>query len=110
MPRPTPLLPGLIRFEDTCNVYVFACGDCSVATIWQPYHLEWDHWTDSGALAAWQGVRRIADLRVNLLCPAHGPIVDRQPRTMLRRLGRKLLAFARVLNEVPNWPLPGGPT
>ena len=25
------LLPGLFRFEDTCNVYVFECGDCSVA-------------------------------------------------------------------------------
>ena len=73
---------------------IVCCGDAAHAgaTIHQPYHLEWDHWTGSGALAAWEGVRRLADLQIDLLCPAHGPIIER-PRPTLRALAKKLLAF-----------------
>jgi glyoxylase-like metal-dependent hydrolase (beta-lactamase superfamily II) len=70
------------------------CGDAAHtgATIHQPYHLEWDHWTGGGALAAWEGVKRLANLQIDLLCPAHGPIID-QPRPMLNKLAKKLMAF-----------------
>lgn len=70
------------------------CGDAAHAgaTIHQPYHLEWDHWTGSGALAVWEGVKRLANLRIDLLCPAHGPIIEK-PRPTLNTLARKLMAF-----------------
>ena len=68
------------------------CGDAAHAgaTLWQPYHLEWDHWTGTGALAAWNGVWRLADIGVDLLCPSHGPVVAERPRAQLRQLARKL--------------------
>ena len=77
------------------------CGDAAHAgaTIWEPYHLEWDHWTGSGALAAWEGVERLRGLNIDVLCPAHGPVVDEGPRAMLRALSQKLLAFYRVKGQ-----------
>ncbi|HEY3379509.1 MAG TPA: MBL fold metallo-hydrolase [Armatimonadota bacterium] len=74
---------------------VLCCGDAAHAggTVWQPFHLEWDHWTGSGALAAWEGVQRVLGMRVDLLCPSHGPVIDAQPRQMLQTLADRLLAF-----------------
>ncbi|HAU38465.1 MAG TPA: hypothetical protein DCX07_12220 [Phycisphaerales bacterium] len=81
---------------------VVFCGDAAHAgaTLWQPYHLEWDHWTGAGALAAWEGVRRLADLQVDLLCPAHGLAVADRPQAMLRQLARKLMDFYRAKGNV----------
>lgn len=69
------------------------CGDAAHAdaTVWEPYHLEWDHWTGHGALMAWQGVRRLSQIGMDLLCPSHGPLIAARPRTMLNRLAAKLL-------------------
>ncbi|MBI4027735.1 MAG: MBL fold metallo-hydrolase [Verrucomicrobia bacterium] len=78
------------------------CGDAAHAgaAIWQPYHLEWDHWTGAGALAAWEGVLRLSNLGMDLLCPSHGPVVADQPRAMLKRLADKLLRFYRVKGHI----------
>jgi len=74
---------------------VVFCGDAAHAgaTIWHPYHLEWDHWTGAGALAAWEGVQRLANLGMDLLCPSHGPVIATRPREMLHQLAAKLRAF-----------------
>ncbi len=81
---------------------IVCCGDAAHAgaTIWEPYHLEWDHWTGSGALAAWQGIERLQGLGIDLLCPAHGPVVTEQPRRMLQALSKKLLDFYRAKGHV----------
>ena len=70
------MISGVYRFDDTCNVYLIKkgteaivfdfgagawngkalafCGDAVHAggTIYQPYHLEWAHWTAEGSLEA----------------------------------------------------------
>jgi len=81
---------------------VVFCGDAAHAgaTIWQPYHLEWDHWTGAGALAAWEGVIRLANLGIDLLCPSHGPVVSQGPRAMLRGLAEKLVAFYHAKGHI----------
>lgn len=81
---------------------VVFCGDavCEGGTIWQPYHLEWDHWTGTGALAAWEGIERLCGIRVDLLCPSHGSVVGRRPKACLRALSRRLLAFYRVKGQI----------
>jgi glyoxylase-like metal-dependent hydrolase (beta-lactamase superfamily II) len=78
------------------------CGDACHAggTIWQPFHLEWDHWTGEGALAAWQGVERLAGMGLDLLCPAHGPVLSDRPRRTLQQLSRRLLAFYRAKGQI----------
>jgi glyoxylase-like metal-dependent hydrolase (beta-lactamase superfamily II) len=78
------------------------CGDAAHdgATLWQPYHLEWDHWTGSGALAAWEGIQRLSNIGMDLLCPSHGPIIAKRPRAMLSRLGRKLLAMYHAKGNI----------
>lgn len=81
---------------------VVFCGDAAHAgaTIHQPWHLEWDHWTGGGALAAWEGAIRLRDIGCDLLCPAHGPVVDRQPRALLTDLARRLLRFYAVKGQI----------
>ena len=103
---------------------VVFCGDAAHAgaTVWQPYHLEWDHWTGSGALAAWEGIERLANIGMDLLCPSHGPVIaardliarwpslaaasgaaardGRHPRSMLRKLSAKLLNLYRVKGSI----------
>jgi glyoxylase-like metal-dependent hydrolase (beta-lactamase superfamily II) len=72
---------------------VVFCGDAAHAggTIWQPFHLEWDHWTGTGVLAAWEGVMRLHGIGVDLLCPAHGPVIDKAPRVTLKKLADRLM-------------------
>lgn len=71
------------------------CGDAAYADgkIWEPYRLEWDHWTGAGALAAWEGIVRLANIGIDLLCPAHGPVITRKPRQVLNKLAERLLDF-----------------
>ena len=71
------------------------CGDAIHAggTLWEPYHLEWDHYTGTGALAAWEGIHRLLGAGVDLLCPAHGPLIEWRPREILQLLADRLLAF-----------------
>ena len=78
------------------------CGDAAHAngTIWQPFHLEWDHWTGKGALAAWEGVMRLAGIGVDLLCPAHGPVIGRHPRPVLLDLAERLMDFYHVKAQI----------
>lgn len=78
------------------------CGDAvhAGATIWQPYHLEWDHWTGAGALAAWEGVRRLRGPGLDRLCPSHGPILDKAIPATLQRLDRRLLDFYRAKGSI----------
>jgi len=78
------------------------CGDAAHAgaSIWQPYHLEWDHYTGTGALAAWEGITRLSGIAVDLLCPSHGPVVADRPRQTLRTLAKRLMRFYRAKGAV----------
>ncbi|MDD5706462.1 MAG: MBL fold metallo-hydrolase [Kiritimatiellae bacterium] len=78
------------------------CGDAvhAHATIWQPYHLEWDHWTGEGALAAWEGVQRLSGIKVDLLCPSHGPAIATNPASTLRLTARRLMALYLVKGQI----------
>ena len=78
------------------------CGDAAHdgGTIWQPYHLEWDHWTGAGALEAWQGVMRLHGIHVDMLCPAHGPVITKQPRALLAELRDKLLKLYHSKGQI----------
>ena len=74
------------------------CGDAvhEGGTIWQPFHLEWDHWTGTGALAAWEGVRRLAGIHADLLCPSHGPVISSRIDEVLANLSHRLMEFYRI--------------
>lgn len=87
---------------DHAGKQVVFCGDAAhaEATIWQPFHLEWDHWTSSGALAACEGVRRLASLKIDMLCPSHGGVVRNKPRAMLARLSRRLRNLVEVKGSI----------
>ena len=78
------------------------CGDAAHAggKIHQPYHLEWDHWTPGGALAAWQGLARLGYCHFDWLLPSHGPPVLRQARVCVRQVQRRLMALIRAKGSV----------
>ncbi len=69
-------------------------------TVWEPFHLETDHWTGAGALAAWEGIERLRGVRIDLLCPSHGPVVRRAIGPTLRRLSRRLLRFYHAKGQI----------
>lgn len=81
---------------------VVFCGDAAYAgaTIWRPYQLEWDHWQGTGALAAWEGVQRLQRLGMDLLCPSHGPVIDKAPRQQLAELADKLMALYHAKGSI----------
>lgn len=90
---------------DHAGKQVLFCGDAAHdgGTIWQPFHLEWDHWTGAGALAAWEGIERLRGINIGLLCPSHGPIVAKRIQPMLRRLSQRLMDFYRAKGQIsPN--------
>ncbi len=81
---------------------IVACGDAVHVggTIWQPYHLEWDHWTGEGALAAWEGLQRLGNIRCDVLGPAHGPVIDRGANAVIRQTARRLMALYAVKGQI----------
>jgi glyoxylase-like metal-dependent hydrolase (beta-lactamase superfamily II) len=58
---------------------VLFCGGAfaSAGKLWAPYTTDWDHWTDLGLKPAGQSLRRLAELKPDVLCPAHGPVVTK---------------------------------
>ena len=78
------------------------CGDAVHAggTLHQPYHLEWDHWTPNGALAAWHGLERLGYCHFDQLLPAHGPPIRHRARQGLKATQRNLMAFIRTKGSV----------
>lgn len=95
--------PGAVSvIADIGDKQVVFCGDAAHhgATVHQPFHLEWDHYRGDGALAAYQGVRLLADVGMDLLCPSHGKVIRDKPRNMLKRLARKLLAFYEAKGNI----------
>jgi len=78
------------------------CGDAiyEAGTVWRPYHLEWDHWTGTGALAAWEGITRLAGIGIDILCPSHGPLISKGPRNVLLTLAQRLLDFYRAKGSI----------
>lgn len=78
------------------------CGDAVHAggTIHQPYHLEWDHWTPSGCLAAWHGLERLGYCGFDTLLPSHGPPVLERPRACVAQAQQRLLRLIRAKGSV----------
>jgi len=93
---------GLTYVVEWRGRYLAFCGDAVHAggKLHQPYHLEWDHWTPSGCLAAWHGLERLSYCHFDLLLPSHGPIIDRRPRTCVRKVQKRLLDLITVKGSV----------
>lgn len=78
------------------------CGDAVQAggTMHQPYHLEWDHWTGEGALAAWYGLERLGGCWVDVLCPAHGAVIKKGANACIRKTQQRVMAFVKSKGSV----------
>ena len=87
---------------DHAGQQVLFCGNAvdSGATIHQPFHLEWDHWTGTGALAAWEGIERLRGLPIGLLCPSDGPVIAQAVQPTLRTLSARLMALYRAKGQI----------
>jgi glyoxylase-like metal-dependent hydrolase (beta-lactamase superfamily II) len=61
------------------------CGDafCTPGKLWTPYTTDWDHWTDAGLKPTVASLRRLADLKPDVLLPAHGLVLSRGCRDAL---------------------------
>lgn len=66
---------------------VVFCGDAMArpGTIWSPFTLEWDHWTDSGLKPAAESLRRLAALEPTILCPAHADPITKDVVAAIRQ-------------------------
>ncbi|MCE9612729.1 MAG: MBL fold metallo-hydrolase [Lentisphaerae bacterium] len=78
------------------------CGDAAHAggTIWEPFNLEWDHWTGTGALEAWQGIERLRGIGLDRLLPSHGPAIASPPASLLRTLSARLMRLYRAKGSI----------
>lgn len=47
----------------------------SAGKLWAPYTTDWDHWTDLGLKPAGESLRKLIEMNIDLICPAHGPVV-----------------------------------
>lgn len=81
---------------------VFFCGDAvyDQGKIWEPYHLEWDHWTGDGALQAWSGLQRLGWCQIDLLCPSHGPVIREKANDQVALASERLMAFIRAKGSI----------
>jgi glyoxylase-like metal-dependent hydrolase (beta-lactamase superfamily II) len=78
------------------------CGDAVHAggTVWQPWHLEWEHYTGTGALAAWEGIQRLLSLGLDWILPSHGSPVTAHAGKTLRRLSDRLMRLYRAKGSI----------
>ena len=90
--------PGHTEFAysilmDIDGKQIVFCGDAfySNSKIFQPYHLEWDHWTGKGVLSAWEGIIKLKNIKIDVLCPGHGEVLKEDIKKHLEKLGKKLL-------------------
>ena len=102
IPTPGHTTGALTYLVEWQGLQLAFCGDAAHAggRLWQPYHLEWDHWTPGGALAAWYGLERLQAHPIGLLLPSHGPVVRKGARTCLLRLQDRLMEMIRAKGSV----------
>ncbi|MBI3910419.1 MAG: MBL fold metallo-hydrolase [Armatimonadetes bacterium] len=83
------------------------CGDVihSAGKIYEPYHLETDHYTGAGARQAAESLRALRQQRPDALCPSHGPVTDRDVPAALAQTEEAL----RTLGELKDTICPGRP-
>ena len=101
-PTPGPTRGALTYVVDWDGKGAAFCGDAAHdgGTLHQPFHLEWDHWTAEGALAAWHGLERLGACRLDVLCPSHGPVVGAKARACMRQVQRRVMAFVKAKGSV----------
>ena len=87
---------------DHHNKQIVFCGDAAYegGKIWHPFNLEWDHWTGKGVLAAWSGLKQLSDVGMDLLCPSHGAVIDKNPESILSDLTGRLMDFYNTKNAI----------
>ncbi len=87
---------------DVGSKQVVFCGDAAHdgGTLHQPYCLEWDHYRGTGVLRAWEGVRELSDVGMDLLCPSHGGVISERPRQELCRLACRLMDFYQAKGSI----------
>jgi glyoxylase-like metal-dependent hydrolase (beta-lactamase superfamily II) len=70
--------------RDNADLLVFA-GDALAGyrTIWSPYTTDWDHWTDLGLKPAEESLRKLYQLKPDILLPAHGDVVNEKEKKLL---------------------------
>ncbi len=63
------------------------CGGafCAPGTLWAPYTTDWDHWTDAGLKPAAASLRKLIELRPEILCPSRGPVLREKAEAALQR-------------------------
>jgi glyoxylase-like metal-dependent hydrolase (beta-lactamase superfamily II) len=88
------------------------CGDAfsSPGKLWTPFTTDWDHWTDVGLRPTADSLRKMAKLNPSYLCPAHGPVIDKDTSKALTDTAAAveeaafLKSFERFTDSLGNAP------
>lgn len=66
---------------------ILFCGGAMAepGKLWAPYTTDWDHWTDAGLTPTAKSLRKLAELKPDLLLPAHGPAIKKDAAAALNR-------------------------
>jgi glyoxylase-like metal-dependent hydrolase (beta-lactamase superfamily II) len=94
-------------------LYLF-CGDALAAPgkLWAPYTTDWDHWTDAGLKPAYESLRKLADLKPDVLLPAHGDVVAKDAVAALKQTADAVeeVAFLKSFERYTKQRLKDAPT
>ncbi|MCS6975576.1 MAG: MBL fold metallo-hydrolase [Gemmatales bacterium] len=79
------------RLGDASPRILFA-GDALAqpGKIWSPYTTDWDHWTDLGLKPAAESLRKLAEAKPTMICPAHGSPITEQTIEALRETAQRV--------------------
>jgi glyoxylase-like metal-dependent hydrolase (beta-lactamase superfamily II) len=63
------------------------CGGALAAPgkLWAPYTTDWDHWTDAGLKPTADSLRKLRGVKVDILCPSHGPTIAKNVDDSLKQ-------------------------
>ena len=55
------------------------CGGAFTAPgkLWAPYTTDWDHWTDAGLKPTAASLRKLLDVKADIVCPSYGPVLTK---------------------------------
>lgn len=117
LPGPAPDQTGYrLSHQDRPQKSWLICGHLTTGSgkIFAPYTTDWDHWTDAGLKAHSRSIDQAIALAPQMVLPAAGAVIDRNPVALLQDLKKRvdeaafLKSFERFTKErlknPPNYP------
>jgi len=102
VPIPGHLNHQIAYLVDLCGERIAFCGDAmySAGKIHEPFNLETDHYTGTGARLAAESLRMLKQLRPSVICPSHGPVTSDNTWSAFEKTINRLHELAELKDTI----------